>query len=379
MSSWRDRPLCVLGATGSIGVNTLAVARELGIPVHSITGNRNLELLARQAMDHGVRRVVVAEQAGHGELAGRLADHPGIEVLAGPDALLAVAGDPNAPVVVTAIVGAAGLPATLAAVEAGKRVCIANKEPLVMAGHLIMAAARSAGAEILPVDSEHCAIHQCLAGHHPTEVERILLTASGGPCRDCEDLATVTPAEALRHPTWDMGPKITIDSATLMNKALECIEAHWLFDLPMERIEVLIHPQSVIHSMVAYRDGSTMAQLGLPDMRTPIQYCLTHPEHVPGPVANPAFTADLRLGFAAVDHARFPAVNLARRATDQGGLAPTALNIANEVAVDRFLAGRIAFTEIYALVERGLELVDGGEDPDLPAILATDAMLRERL
>ncbi len=374
----RARPLTILGATGSIGLSTLSVAKHLGIPVHALTANSKVDELVRLAREHRPAVAVIGDEAHLPQLRAGLAG-TGIRAEAGAEALSQVSSDPAVGAVVTAIVGAAGLPATLAAVRAGKRVCIANKEPLVMAGGLIMAEAKAHGATILPVDSEHSAIFQCLEGHHDTEVTQLILTASGGPFRTVRDLSQVTRDQALKHPTWTMGPKITIDSATLMNKSLEIIEAAWLFGLPPERIRVLIHPQSVIHSMVSYVDGSVIAQLGLPDMRTPIQYALTWPRHVPGEVAAPDFARLASLTFEEPDLVRFPSLGMAYAAAKAGGLAPTVMNAANEVAVATFLAGRSTFLDIFRTVEKALTAAPCLLKPSLADIVAADAETRARL
>ncbi len=374
----RSRALTILGSTGSIGISTLAVAKDLGIPVHAVTANSKVDELARQAIACGARVAVVGDPAGYQRLKAALSGS-GVRAEAGAEALCAVAAAPEAGAVMTAIVGAAGLPATLAAIRAGKRVCVANKEPLVMAGGLIMSEADRCGATILPVDSEHSAIFQCLEGHGPDEVERLVLTASGGPFRTVRDLSAVTREQALNHPTWTMGPKITIDSATLMNKSLEIIEAHWLFRVPAERIALLIHPQSVVHSMVAYRDGSVMAQLGRPDMRVPIQYALTWPRHEPGAVAAPDLAALGALTFEQPDAARFPSIAMGYGAARAGGLAPTVMNAANEMAVAAFLAGKSTFIDIFRTVERALSTVTQVAMPSLDDILAADADVRSRL
>lgn len=378
MQPWQSRPLTILGSTGSIGVNTLAIAAHLGIPIYAVTAHRKVDELAAQARTYGARVAVVGDDRQYDALKSALAGS-GIVAHAGAAALAEVAAAPETGAVVTAIVGAAGLPATVAAVRAGKRVCIANKEPLVMAGDLIMAEAAAHGAAILPVDSEHSAIFQCLEGHRGAEVAEILLTGSGGPFRTVHDLSAVTREQALKHPTWSMGPKITVDSATLMNKSLEVIEARWLFGLDPSRIRVVIHPQSVVHSMVAYRDGSVIAQLGLPDMRVPIQYALTWPAHVAGPVAAPDFAKLAALTFEEPDHARFPSLRMAYAAAEQGGLAPTVMNAANEMAVEAFLAGRIRFLDIFALIEQALAQVRPTAHPSLDDIIAADAEVRARL
>jgi 1-deoxy-D-xylulose-5-phosphate reductoisomerase len=377
-ADFRSRPLTILGSTGSIGVSTLQVAAHLGIPVHAVTAHSKVERLAEQALASRAAVAVIGDPAGYPALK-RLLSGSGVRAEAGAEALAAVAGDPAVGAVITAIVGAAGLPATVAAVRAGKRVCIANKEPLVMAGDLIMAEAARSGAAIVPVDSEHNAIFQCLEGHREREVAQLLLTGSGGPFRTVHDLGAVTLDQALKHPTWTMGPKITVDSATLMNKSLEIIEARWLFGIEPERIRVVIHPQSVVHSMVVYRDGSVMAQLGRPDMRVPIQYALTWPHHEPGPVAPPDFASLAALTFEEPDAVRFPSLRMAYAAARIGGLAPTVMNAANEMAVAAFLAGRARFLDIFRIVEEALSRVRGGLVPTLDDIIAADAEVRARL
>lgn len=375
MDQHRSRPICILGATGSIGASTLDVAGRLGIPVHAVTANSKVAELARCAVAARAQVAVVADPALLPDLRRHL-DGSGVRAEAGPAALCAAATAPEVGAVVTAIVGAAGLPATVAAARAGKRLCIANKEPLVMAGPLVMAAAKAAGGAVLPVDSEHSAIFQCLEGHAGDEVAEILLTSSGGPFRTVADLSQVTVDQALKHPTWSMGPKITIDSATLMNKSLELIEAQVLFGLSAERIRVVVHPQSVVHSMVAFRDGSVMAQLGRPDMRTPIQYALTWPRHVAGPVEAPDFARLGSLTFEDPDRQRFPSIDLAYAAARVGGLAPAVMNAANEVAVAAFLAGRTRFLDIFRTVERALATVAHVAEPTLDDIVAADAETR---
>lgn len=372
------RSLVVLGSTGSIGCNTLAVAEHLGRSIHGLTAHRSMARLAEQIRQHRPSIVAVADDAARAELVDRLAGVVAPNIVTGASGLEQVAAAPEADTVVTAIVGAAGLAPTLAAVCAGKRVGIANKEPLVMAGALITSAARQYGAELLPIDSEHSAIFQCLEGHQIDEVDELILTASGGPFHGATHLEAVTPAQALAHPTWNMGPKISIDSATLMNKALELIEARWLFDVPAERIRILVHPQSVIHSMVAYRDGSVLAQLGEPDMRTPIQYALTYPEHRPGLVPTPDFTRLPELTFEEPDRQLFPSLDLAAAAMTADGLAPCALNAANEVAVEAFLHERIPFTGIFDHLRRQLDDLDNQSEPDLAAIIACDQAIRDR-
>ncbi|HUK53907.1 MAG TPA: 1-deoxy-D-xylulose-5-phosphate reductoisomerase, partial [Candidatus Binatia bacterium] len=302
------------------------------------------------------------------------------EIYSGPAGLEAVATHPAAEMVVSAAVGVVGLPATYAAVRKGKRVALANKEVLVAAGELVMAAARAAGVELLPVDSEHNAIHQCLRAGGAREVRRLVLTASGGPFRKtpAAQLARVTPKQALKHPNWRMGPRITVDSATLMNKGFEVIEARWLFDIEVERIDVIVHPQSLIHSMVEYVDGSVLAQLGPPDMRLPIQYALTYPQRVASTEYSLDWSRIERLEFEQPQPRRFPCLELARQALRLGGAAPCALNAADETAVAAFLAGRIPFPGIARVVERVLEKTPRGPLSSMDAVLAADREARRQ-
>jgi 1-deoxy-D-xylulose-5-phosphate reductoisomerase len=299
----------------------------------------------------------------------------------GPEALDELVADPAIDRVVSAIVGAAGLRSTWAAIEAGKTVALANKETLVMAGPLVMRRAAETGSRIIPVDSEHSAIHQALACGRPAEVERLVLTASGGPfrTRSRESLAGVTPEEALRHPTWSMGPKITIDSATMMNKALELIEARWLFGLPAAKLAVVVHPQSVVHSLVEFVDGAVIAQLGPPDMRLPIQYALLYPDRVPGPAKRLDFAATMRLDFEPPDLDRFPALRLGHEAAARGGTAGAVLNAANEEAVRGFLAGAVRFTDIAEICGRVLAEHPFQDHPTLDDVCRLDAWARQEV
>lgn len=369
------RPLCLLGATGSIGTNTLLVAGHLGIPIHTLAAGSKVEELASLAFKYRASRAIIGDSKLLPKLRQLLPSS--IHAEAGPEALENAAADPACPVVLTAMVGAAGLLPTIAAVKAGKRVAIANKEPLVMAGHLVMPLAKQSGASILPVDSEHSAIFQCLENHKESEVERLILTASGGPFRTRSDLSGITPAQALKHPNWSMGPKITIDSASMMNKALEVIEARWLFGIEAARLDVIVHPQSIVHSMVHYRDGSMLAQLGRPDMRVPIQYALTWPEHLPGQVSAPDLASLGSLTFESIDTNKFPSISLAKRALSLGSAAPAVLNAANEIAVERFLTGSIAFQDIFAIVAGALDKLGTLSAPDLDSCLSADAQARE--
>jgi 1-deoxy-D-xylulose-5-phosphate reductoisomerase len=361
-----ERRITILGATGSVGASTADLIR--GRPdryrVEAVSAGRNAAALAKLARELGARIAVVADPAAYDDLKSALAGS-GIEAAAGTDALIEAASRP-ADWVMAAIAGATGLRPTMAAIDRGATVALANKECLVCAGSLFMQRAAETGATVLPVDSEHNAIFQALSAGGRDDVERIVLTASGGPFRTWsrEQIQAATPEQALRHPNWSMGPKITIDSATLMNKGLELIEAHHLFGMPAEKIDVLVHPQSVIHGMVEFRDGSVVAQLGAPDMRIPIAHCLAWPDRMAAPNPRLDLTRIATLTFESPDLKRFPALRLAREALEAGGAAPTILNAANEVAVGEFIAGRLGFAGIPALVETALEL---GERHDLMA------------
>ena len=376
----------ILGSTGSIGTNTLDVVQRHAdrFRVVALTANQNVEGLFRQCVTHEPDFAVMADPEAAERLSDRLrsAGRP-VEVLAGVAGLERVAALPETDCVMAAIVGAAGLLPTLAAARAGKRVLLANKEALVMAGPLFVAAVRQGGAELLPIDSEHNAIFQCLPPGFAAEgldaagVRRILLTGSGGPFRvtPLDRLPDATPEQACAHPNWSMGRKISVDSATMMNKGLEVIEAHWLFGAAPARIEVVVHPQSVVHSMVEYRDGSVLAQLGHPDMRTPIAHALAWPHRMASGAAFLDFSR-LQLEFQAPDFARFPCLRLAFAALEAGGTAPAVLNAANEVAVRAFLERRIRFTEIAVVVERALERVVPRAADALAPILEADALAR---
>lgn len=360
--------LCILGSTGSIGVSTLdVVARHPGrFVVHALSAHTRIEALAEQAARHSARVVIVPDDAARTRFkAAWPAGRPVPEIRQGAQALADTAADPEVTAVMAAIVGAAGLPGALAAARAGKRVLLANKEALVAAGGLFMRAVREHGAQLLPIDSEHNAIFQCLpqtadrasAPDHPAPgVRRLLLTASGGPFRRTalEQLDSVTPDQACAHPNWRMGRKISVDSATMLNKGLEVIEAHWLFAMPTERIQVVVHPQSVVHSMVEYDDGSVLAQLGQPDMRTPIAYGLGFPDRIASGVGLLELTRLGHLDFEAPDLVRFPCLRLSLDALGQGQAACITLNAANEVAVDGFLKGRLRYTQIAPVIERCL-------------------------
>ncbi|HEX4927029.1 MAG TPA: 1-deoxy-D-xylulose-5-phosphate reductoisomerase [Burkholderiales bacterium] len=373
--------LAVLGATGSIGASTLdVVARHADrYSVFALAANRSADRLLELVRTHRPPYAVLSGLAEDDVLRARFAAQ-GCELRFGAAALEAVAGDPRCEVIVAGIVGAAGLASTLAAVRAGKRVLLANKEALVMAGPLVMHAARASGASLVPVDSEHNAVYQCTADGKADmkAVRRILLTASGGPLRSLplERMAEVTPEQACAHPNWVMGRKISVDSATMMNKGLEVIEARWLFDLPPERIEVLIHPQSIVHSLVEYVDGSLIAQLSNPDMRVPIAHALAHPDRIASGVPPLDLPALKTLSFETPDHERFPCLRLAYAALREGGTAPAMLNAANEVAVEAFLAGRLPFTGIADVIGHVLDALPARPAEDLASVLAADAQAR---
>lgn len=374
----KQRAISILGSTGSIGTQTLDVAETCGVPVAALAAHKNVDLLEQQARIFHPHLVAAADSAAASALKQRLADTE-IRVLAGEEGVKAAASLPQADTVVTALVGIAGLEPTLAAIDAGKRVALANKETLVCAGPLVMARAKEKGAEIVPVDSEHSAIFQCLQGSHGKEVKRILLTASGGPFfgKSRRELASVTPARALKHPNWSMGAKVTIDSATLMNKGLELLEAMSLFSVPPEQIQILIHRESILHSAVEYCDHSVIAQLGAPDMRLPIQYALFWPDRVPGPARELDLFSCGGLSFAQPDLDTFRCLGLAIQAAKEGGTAPTILNGANEVAVSKFLEEKIGFLDIARAVEHALDVVPREQADTLAAIRRADKLARE--
>ncbi|HEY0525403.1 MAG TPA: 1-deoxy-D-xylulose-5-phosphate reductoisomerase [Stellaceae bacterium] len=353
------RSVTILGSTGSVGCSTIDLIERQpeNFTVEALTAHRNVALLAEQARRLRAGLAVVSDPSCYAALKEALSG-TGIEVAAGPEAVAEAAARP-AEWVMAAIVGAAGLAPTLAAIRRGAAIAFANKEVLVCAGPLVMAEVARHGATLLPVDSEHNAIFQVFEANRREAIERIILTASGGPFRDrsYEAMRRVTPAEAVAHPNWRMGAKISVDSATMMNKGLELIEAHHLFGLPNDRMDVVVHPQSIIHGLVAYSDGSFLAQLGSPDMRTPIAYALAWPKRMGSPSPKLDLATIAKLTFEAPDETRFPALRLARAALDRGGAAPTILNAANEVAVHAFLAGGIGFLDIASIVERTLELI----------------------
>jgi len=370
--------LAIFGATGTIGANTLdVVARHAErYRVFALTANASAEPLAELCRRHRPRFAVLSGVGEDRALKRRFSEFD-TELLFGPEALGVVAQHPETQTVMAAIVGAAGLASTLAAVRAGKRVLLANKEALVMAGPLVMRAAKESGAQILPVDSEHNAVFQCF--REKDLVRKIVLTASGGPFRAAapESLSQVTPEEACAHPNWVMGRKISVDSATMMNKGLEVIEARWLFDLAPERIEVLIHPQSVVHALVEYADGSVIAQLSNPDMRVPIANALAYPERVESGAQSLDLASLKTLSFEKPDLVRFPCLGLAYAALRAGGTAPAILNAANEIAVEAFLAGRLAFTGIAGVIADTLAALPAGAAGDLAEVMEADAQARQ--
>ena len=374
------KTVTVLGATGSVGRRTLELIaqfpEEFRVGGLAARGS-NLRALAEQIRVHRPEAVALLDPSAVDALARELAT-PRPELLAGPDGLVTLAASVKADIVLSALVGGAGLLPTLAAIRAGRTVALANKETLVMAGALMTTAAREHGVALLPVDSEHSAIFQCLAGGRPSEVKRLILTASGGPFAKLspEALERVTVEQALQHPTWRMGAKITIDSATLMNKGLEIIEGHWLFGMPFERVDVVVHPQSIVHSMVEFVDGSVLAQLGVPDMGIPILYALSFPYRLPCAAPTLDVVKVGALTFDAPDPVRFPCLRLAREAGMAGGAAPVVLNAANEVAVAAFLEGRCRFMDIPHLIADALDAHGAATADDLAACLAVDAEVR---
>ena len=373
------RSIALLGSTGSIGRQTLEVARELGLTVAALTANSSVDLIEQQAREFCPRLAVLYDEAAAAELRERLRDTK-TQVLSGMEGLLAAATAEDADTVVTAVVGMIGLKPTLAAIEQGKRIALANKETLVCAGTLVMDAAEKYGAEIVPVDSEHSAIFQCVQGCRDRgEIKRLILTCSGGPFYGLthEQLAGKTRADALRHPNWTMGAKITVDSATLMNKGLEIIEAMRLYRLPLRQVDAIIHRQSIVHSLVEYRDGAMLAQLGTPDMKLPIRYAMTYPYRAETPDRTLDLLSCPPLTFAAPDEETFRCLKLARQCAAVGGTACAILNGANEEAVGAFLRDAVGFNDIPALVEAALETVEQVSAPTLEEILAADHAARE--
>lgn len=370
--------ISILGATGSIGTQTVDILSSIDAEVVALTTNRNIKLLEQQARALKPKLCAAFDEQAAKELKIALADTD-IEVLSGMDGLTCAATHPDCDTVVTAVVGMVGLLPTLAAIRAGKDIALANKETLVCAGQLVMDAAKQYGVKILPVDSEHSAIFQCIQGAQGNDLDRIILTASGGPFfgRSVDALKTVTREQALEHPNWSMGAKITTDSASLMNKGLELLEAMWLYGLPEDRIDIVVHRESIIHSLIEFADGAVLAQLGLPDMRLPIQYALTYPARVPCKVPRLSLAEVGKMTFFAPDDEAFPAMQLARRAARQKGNAGAVLNGANEAAVGLFLADALPFWQIPQLVARAMDTVPMQENPTLDDILASDRAARD--
>jgi 1-deoxy-D-xylulose-5-phosphate reductoisomerase len=374
------KTIALLGSTGSIGMSTLDLVRQFPerFRVHGMVAGVNLKRLAAQVKEFSPRVVSIKHEKDVPRIR-RLLNSRKVEVLWGDAGAAAIASAAEVDVVLAAIVGGAGLMPTFKALNAGKEIALANKEALVMAGELFVSAAEKNGVRLLPVDSEHSAIFQCLQGNRRDEVDKLILTASGGPFlrTPLKRLDNVTVAQALKHPNWKMGRKITIDSATMMNKGLEVVEAHWEFQMAPERIEVLIHPQSVVHSMVRYQDGAVMAQLGVPDMRIPIAYALAYPHRLKGKWQALELTRHGELNFLPVDHKRYPALGLAYGALREGGTMPTVLNAANEVAVEAFLEGRIRFREIHRVIDKTMQRHRATRTVDIDEILSVDRWARD--
>jgi 1-deoxy-D-xylulose-5-phosphate reductoisomerase len=378
-TSRKPKRVVILGATGSIGESALKVARDIPerMEIVGLAANSNAEKLAAAANETRAQSVCLVDETKIDALQRALAYKP--RIFAGQEGLREIACLTNAEMVLVAIVGTGGLRPALAAIEAGKDLAVASKEILVMAGEIVMREARDNDVNVLPVDSEHNAIFQCLEGKSSLDIRRIILTASGGPFRETprKDFNSIIPEQALKHPTWNMGPKITIDSATLFNKGLEMIEAHWLFGVEMKRVEVVIHPQSIVHSMVEFADGSTLAQLSYSNMCFPIQYAVTWPDRVPNTLPPLDFSKLSKLEFFTPRYDDFPALNLARRAGETGGTLPAVMNAANEIAVAGFLDGQVRFPDIWQIVEEVMNRHTPVAHPDLDAILQADQWARK--
>ena len=378
-----NKRIAILGSTGSIGKSALNVVKNLsGLEAWAISGMSQTELLSQQAKEFSPRFVVAAdENPKHPIAPADFANGGTTELLTGPKGLIQIASAPEVDIVLAAIVGFAGLESALAAVKCGKQLALANKETLVVAGHLITSLAKESGSKILPVDSEHSAIFQSMQAGQEKEISKVILTASGGPFRSAskESLSSVTVEQALDHPTWQMGQKISIDSATMMNKALEIIEAKWLFGLAADQIEVVIHPQSLVHSMVTFTDQSTIAQLSPPDMRLPIQYAFTWPDRVPGPAPAMDWSQACQLDFIPPDFDRFPALGLGFEVAEKGGSAGAVLNAANEAAVEAFLKSELSFTDIVPACRQVLEHHNFEAHPSFEQLVAVDQWAREEI
>ena len=375
--------IAILGSTGSIGKSALSVVKNLGgLEAWAISGMSQTELLKQQAKEFSPRFVVAADDSLNHEItAADFADGDSTELLTGREGLIQIASAPEVDIVLAAIVGFAGLESAMAAVKCGKQLALANKETLVVAGHLITSLAKESGTKILPVDSEHSAIFQAMQAGQEKEISKVILTASGGPFRSApkESLSSVTVAQALDHPTWEMGQKISIDSATMMNKALEIIEAKWLFGLAPDQIEVVIHPQSLVHSMVTFTDQSTIAQISPPDMRLPIQYAFTWPDRVPGPAPAMDWSQGCQLDFMPPDFDRFPALRLGFEVAEKGGSSGAVVNAANEAAVDAFLKSELSFTDIVTACREVLEHHNFEAHPSFEQLVAADQWAREEI
>jgi len=376
-----EKSLSILGSTGSIGVNALKVAEALSetISVRYLAAGRQWQKLAEQAKKFGARAVAIIDETAANPLRDALGSD--VEVLSGRAGVSEIASRDDVDIVLNGIVGSAGLEPTFRAAEAGRTIALSNKESLVMGGELIRTEMDKTGAKLYPVDSEHSAIWQCLVGEEIKSVKKLILTASGGPFREkpIEDFENITVEEALAHPNWKMGKKVTVDSATLMNKGLEVIEAFWLFDIPKERIDIVIHPQSIIHSMVEFKDGSVKAQLGLPDMKLPIQYALTYPERKAIAWEQTNFSDVATLTFEEPDFERFPCPTLAFKALESGGTASAVLNVANETAINLFLEEKIKFTDIADIIEKTMESTEIINNPTLEEILEIEEHVTEKI
>jgi 1-deoxy-D-xylulose-5-phosphate reductoisomerase len=378
-NSSAKKKIVVLGSTGSIGQSTMSVVRDLSdsLKIVGLAACSSISAIKDQIDEFGPAAVALEQETSADELREQIGD--GIAVFGGSEGILEIARMPGADAAVCAIVGAAGLLPAIEAIRSGKEIALANKEVLVMAGGIVMEMARSRGVRIMPVDSEHSALFQCLEGEDGKKIKRLILTASGGPFRDWDfaDFDGITPEQALNHPKWDMGSKVSIDSATMMNKGLEIIEAMWLFGVDIDDVDVVIHPQSIVHSMVEFEDGAIMAQMSEPDMRLPIQYALTYPERMKRKIGPFDFTKNKELTFEQPDHDKFPCLELARQAGRIGGTMPVVLNAANEMAVRQFLNNEIKFTDIPRLIEQAMQAHDVIHDAGVETLIEIDAKIRK--